>query len=144
MRSALAGGWNPPMPEPTNRSKRTRLLSHLAAGLRAFVVWDLPMDDRPPLHRCEHCGSDAVCPMDWDEIDDERWEIDLRCGECGHSRTTVAGNDEAAAFETVLRRHTARIELAVERLDRERMVVEVEQLAHALLNDLIDADDFAR
>ena len=134
------------MPEPITPPSRTGLPSRLAGALGAIAraLWGPPIRDEVPLHVCERCGSDAVCPVDWDELDDERWEIDLRCGECGHWRKTVADNQEAVAYELRVGRQIERIEAAVERLDRERMVAELEQLTHALRHDLIDAGDFAR
>ena len=133
------------MPEPMTPRRRRSLSSRLAAVLRALVKpWEPPADWGIPLHVCERCGSDAVCPMDWDQVGEEGWDIDLRCGECGHWRTAVARNEEAAAYELRLGRQTERIEAALERLDRERMLCEVEQLVHALRHDLIDAADFAR
>jgi hypothetical protein len=56
----------------------------------------------PGLHHCRGCGRDMVCPLDWHAIDDDHWEIELRCGECGLWRQVVATNAQAADFDIAL------------------------------------------
>src|SRR2546430_13844763 len=31
---------------------------------------------------CPQCGSDRVHPLDWREVEDMRWELDVRCPDC--------------------------------------------------------------
>ena len=101
---------------------------------------------RPPsgLDRCALCHEDRVVPVWWDAVDDERWQMLLRCGECGTFREVVVANDVAKAFELDLARGTEQIRVAAERLDRDRMALETSALINALRRDLIDAGDFAR
>ena len=35
---------------------------------------------------CPQCGSDRVHPLDWREVEDMRWELDVRCPDCRWTR----------------------------------------------------------
>jgi hypothetical protein len=91
---------------------------------------------------CSRCGSDFLCPMDWEPVDDERWCIEARCGECGLWHRLHLTNAQAAAWDVELDRQTQPIQRELRRLDRERMAREVEGFIEALDRDLIDAVDF--
>ena len=93
---------------------------------------------------CEHCGRDFVIPVSWFDLDEERWSIRLRCGECGAWREVRVTNAEAKDFDLTLDRQTAQIRSALDRIDHERMHAECAAFLGALQRDLIDAADFAR
>ena len=95
------------------------------------------------LHECPACRRDMVCPIDWRPVDDERWSIDLRCGECGLAREFVASNAQAADLEATLDTHQREIEHELGRLDAARMVEEVNAFVDALRRNLIFPADFA-
>jgi hypothetical protein len=113
--------WNAPMPGPLSRLLQRR---------------------RPTL-ACSGCGSDFLCPMDWEPADADHWHIDARCGACGLWHGLHLTNAQAAEWDVELDRQTRPIERQLRRLDRERMTREVETFATALRSDLIDAADFA-
>jgi hypothetical protein len=92
---------------------------------------------------CEQCGADFACPLEWESEDEKSWWIRLRCGACGHGREVVVDDAVASAFDEALGRQTARIQRAVDTLDRERMEAEVERFVQALGLGLVDAGDFA-
>ncbi len=71
---------------------------------------------RAGLATCPRCAADMVCPMEWHEIDDERWSMWLRCGQCGFAREEVATNEQADELDGVLRAHRAMIERALAEL----------------------------
>lgn len=96
------------------------------------------------LHECPACHSDMVCPVHWQPRDDDCWEMDLRCGQCGFRREVVASNAQAADFDGALDSRQRTIERALARLDAERMADEVDAFVAALDRDLIDAADFRR
>jgi hypothetical protein len=95
------------------------------------------------LGQCCLCRADAVVPVDWDELDDERWHMLLRCAECETYRDVVVTDDVAKRYEADLQRGMAEIAAALERSDRARMASEVRAFVTALERDLIDAADFA-
>jgi hypothetical protein len=92
---------------------------------------------------CSGCGRDFLCPIDWEPVDDDHWQIDARCGACGLWHALRLTNAQTAAWEVELDRQTRPIQLELRRLDRERMAREAEGFIGALRRDLIDAADFA-
>ena len=95
------------------------------------------------LHQCALCRTEAVVPVWWEDVDEHRWHMLLRCGECGTFRDVIVPNDVARAYERDLDRGTAEIGAALARLDRDRMTVQADAFIVALRRDLIDAGDFA-
>jgi hypothetical protein len=96
------------------------------------------------LHVCEDCRSDYVHPVEWREADSEHWWMRLRCGGCFREREVTVPDAVAQRFGRDLDAAEEEIGRAVEKLDQERMALEVEAFAAALERDLIDAEDFAR
>jgi hypothetical protein len=82
--------------------------------------------------------------MAWEPEGDERWSIDMRCGDCGHSWNLVIGNGRAARFDVELDVDMASISRELRSLDLERMTAEVDAFAAALARDLVEPADFAR
>ena len=95
------------------------------------------------LHQCRICHDDYVAPVWWEELDDERWHMLLRCAQCDTYRDVVVSADVAKAYERDLQRGTDQIGASLERIERERMIAELQVFAAALEHDLIDATDFA-
>ena len=92
---------------------------------------------------CASCRSSIVNPVDWEENDETRWWVRLRCGACGETHETVITNDQAKRLERDLAPGLRKIAETVEKLDRERMLWEVDVFVAALERDLIGAADFA-
>jgi hypothetical protein len=80
----------------------------------------------------------------WESVHEEHWHMVLRCGACGTYREVTVGDDVARAFERDLDRGMSEIRAALQRIDRDRMVIQADAFAIALQRDLIDAADFAR
>ena len=105
-----------------------------------------PIGTRAPgsgLHQCALCHAEAVVPVWWESVGDDRWHMLLRCGACGTFRDVTVGDDVAHAYERDIERGTREIRAELERLDRDRMEVQAVAFAEALQRDLIDAGDFA-
>ena len=96
------------------------------------------------LHLCAFCRANFVVPVAVEEVDEARWRLLLRCGECQTYRDIVVTNDVAERYEQDLERGIAAVAAAYRRVDRERMAADVQVLIIALERDLIDASDFAR
>ena len=92
---------------------------------------------------CAVCGSSVVNPVDWDESDEGRWWVLLRCGECAWSREVIITDDEAQQLERDLEPGFREIARVMARLDRERMARDAESFITALHQDLIGPADFA-
>ncbi|HWK25309.1 MAG TPA: hypothetical protein VNS09_02025 [Solirubrobacter sp.] len=99
-----------------------------------------PVDD--DLHACAACGLDFVNPVDWEPVTPEAWWMRLRCGECEVYREVTVTNAVAERFDLELDRRAVSIHRALAKLDRERMVEQVEALIGALRYDLIEPADF--
>ena len=82
-------------------------------------------------------------PVESEALDDGRWELRLRCGQCGTYRDVVVSDDVAKRYDLDLQRGMAEIAAALERHDHERMTAEARVFIAALRHDLIDAGDFA-
>jgi hypothetical protein len=79
--------------------------------------------------------------VQWHEDGDEHWWIRLRCGECGFVRDVVVSDGDAQRFERELDRGVKEIAAVLRSLERARMATEVDALAVALREDLIDPGD---
>jgi hypothetical protein len=97
-----------------------------------------------PLIVCGACGRRMANPVAWHTIDDSRWWIRLRCGECAWWRDVTVSQEAAERLESDLEPGLRTIASVVARLDRERMRRDVDAFIAELEHDLIDADDFAR
>jgi hypothetical protein len=82
--------------------------------------------------------------VDWHAVDESRWWIRLRCGECATAREVVVSDEAAHLLERDLEPGLREIAEAVARLDRQRMTREVDAFVAEIERDLICADDFAR
>jgi hypothetical protein len=95
------------------------------------------------LHRCQLCDDDSVVPIEAAPLDPGRWEMRLRCGQCGTYREVIVSDRVAKRYDEELNRGMGEIAAALKREDRERMTAEVRVFVAALEHDLIDAEDFA-
>ena len=93
---------------------------------------------------CAACGSRVVNPVAWHESGQTQWWVRLRCGECAWTREVTITDDEAKQLERDLNHGLLAIESTVARLDRERMLSEMELFVTALARDLIGPMDFKR
>lgn len=80
--------------------------------------------------------------MEWGAVDDHRWWVLSRCGDCGVWAEVVLTNAQAATLDLALDRQMAEIRAAADRLDAERMADAVDAFAAALRRDLVVAADF--
>ena len=81
-------------------------------------------------------------PVEAEALDHGRWDLRLRCGQCGTYRDVVVSDDVAKRYESDLQRGMVEIAAALERHDQERMTAEAEVFIAALEHDIIDAEDF--
>jgi hypothetical protein len=119
-----------------------RLLTWLR-GPRHLLATD-DARDRTSLIVCRACRSELANPVDWQAVDESRWWIRLRCGECASAREVVVSDAAAHLLERDLEPGLREIAAAVARLDRQRMTGEVDAFIAGLEHGLICADDFGR
>jgi hypothetical protein len=109
---------------------------------RALKRAQPPTED--DLHCCIACGKDYVNPVEWEPVTPEAWWIQLRCGECHMWREVTVTNQVAEQFDLELDRRADLIHRALAKLDRERMVQQVETMIGALRHGLIEPVDFGK
>jgi hypothetical protein len=96
------------------------------------------------LHHCANCGKDYVNPVNWEPVSPEAWWMQLRCGECEVYREVTVTNKVAERFDVELDRRADILHRTLAKLDRERMVQQVETMIGALRHGLIEPADFTR
>jgi hypothetical protein len=96
------------------------------------------------LETCGLCLGDFVNPVDWEPVGETKWWMRLRCGACDTWREVTVPNTVAARFDLELDRRLDVLTRAADRLDRKRMIADVETMIEALRRGLVDAADFAR
>jgi hypothetical protein len=82
------------------------------------------------LHQCSRCHADFVVPVWWQELDDGRLRLLLRCGQCGTRHDIVVAGDVADRFERDYLRVIG------------EMAADASAFSDALAGDRIGADDF--
>jgi hypothetical protein len=94
------------------------------------------------LHQCQLCHGDFVVPVEVEALDDDRWDLRLRCGECETYRHVVVSDGVAKRYDLDLNRGMDEIADALRLQDHERMTAEARVFIAALEHDLIDGGDF--
>ncbi len=92
---------------------------------------------------CPSCGSGLVQPLRWEERDDGRLELDLRCPECFAWMRGRFDPDDVEALDRTLRTARESLNAAHDQFVTESMEAMAECLEAALARDLVTADDFA-
>ena len=90
---------------------------------------------------CPDCRSDYFVPVWWEEVEDDRLRLLLRCGECDTHHDLVVAGEVADRFEKDYVRVLESMAAQLDRLDRERMAIPASAVATARARDLITAAD---
>ena len=106
---------------------------------------ELESADDPMVRRielCNACGGERVHPVDWQEVEDLRWELALRCPDCEEHQTDTFDQNEVERYDDVLNDATDRLIEELDRVTRENMSEAVERFRRALEHDHIQPFDF--
>ena len=95
-----------------------------------------------PLHICPECDCPLVQPVAWSETEDEQWELELGCPNCGWSTEGVFEQAAVEALEEELDEGLAAMLADLQRLTHANMVEEVDRFVAALVADRILPEDF--
>jgi len=115
----------------------------LASSLRLRLPQDLALE-ASGLSDCALCKRDAVVPVQWEPVGQERWWMFLRCAECGTSREVTVTNAVATRYDEELARGIKEIAKVAHKLEQERMAADADAFVDALRRDFIEPADFAR
>jgi hypothetical protein len=91
---------------------------------------------------CPQCGSDRVHPLDWREVEDMRWELDVRCPDCRWTGGDVYEQPEVERYDDVLLAGAGDLTEELDRITRENMADHLERFRAALDADAITPFDF--
>jgi hypothetical protein len=95
-----------------------------------------------PIELCPQCGGDRVHPLDWREVDDMRWELDLRCPDCRWEGGNVYDQHEVERYDDVLLADAGDMIEELDRITRQNMAEHLERFSAALHADAITPFDF--
>ncbi len=99
-------------------------------------------DGHVELEVCPDCTTDLVYPVSWKELEDEMWEIELRCPNCEWSEQGVFLHADVERFDEVLNSGTDQLIDDLEHLTRANMESEIDRFVSALESDGITPFDF--
>jgi hypothetical protein len=91
---------------------------------------------------CSDCGGDRVHPTEWNEVEEMRWQLALRCPDCEWRHTDTYEAHEVERFDDVLNDATDRIIEELDRVTRENMNEAADRFRAALDSDGITPFDF--
>ena len=98
-----------------------------------------PIED---LHVCGTCESELVYPVDWEEVGETHWEVQLRCPNCEWAGTGVFEQDTVERFDEELDRGTEALVRDLKRMMQANMEDEIERFVNALQAGHIIPEDF--
>ena len=91
---------------------------------------------------CPDCDSDRVHPVDWHEVDERSWRLDVRCPDCRWMGSDVFAQDEVERYDDLLNADTDALIDELERITRQNMADHLERFIRALEDDGIMPIDF--
>jgi hypothetical protein len=91
---------------------------------------------------CGECGGDRVHPTDWNEVEELRWQLALRCPDCEWRTLETYDAAEVERYDDVLNDATDRLIEELDRVTRENMNEAVDRFRSALESDGIMPFDF--
>lgn len=70
------------------------------------------------LEVCRSCPSRLVQPVQWRQLGDDLWEIDLRCPDCDRTSRECVPREAVARYDQVMRRARLSLERHLEAIER--------------------------
>jgi hypothetical protein len=120
-------------------------LVYLQNGWRQTATVDAGAPARTRVRRielCPQCGGDRVHPLDWREVEDMRWDLDLRCPDCRWEGGQVYDQPEVERYDDVLLAEAGDMIEELDRITRQNMAEHLERFSAALHADAITPFDF--
>ena len=120
-------------------------LVYLQNGWHQTATFDVGAPARTRVLRielCPQCEGDRVHPLDWREVDDMRWELDLRCPDCRWEGGGVYDQVDVERYDDVLLAEAGDMIEELDRITRQNMAEHLERFSAALHADAITPFDF--
>lgn len=118
------------------------LAANAAEPATEAVSADDPASPVRQIELCPECDSDRVHPVDWHEVDEHHWRLDVRCPDCRWMGSDVFAQDEVERYDDLLSAGTDLLIEELERITRENMADSLERFIRALDDDGIMPIDF--
>ena len=131
---------NSPPPDHKQYVRKVTLPSGKTIEVISFE--DLAPTTAPGLHICPECASDLVYPVAWEEADQSRWEVSLRCPNCEWTITGIFNEDAIQRFDDTLDRGTEALVADLRQLTRANMEEDVERFVAAISAGHLLPEDF--
>jgi hypothetical protein len=128
--------------------KTVEIVYYQASGGRDPVISDVHEIEHGAglqvrqLEVCGGCGGDRVHPTEWDEVEEMRWQLALRCPDCEWRHSDTYEAHEVERFDDVLNDATDRMIEELDRVTRENMNEAADRFRAALDSDGIMPFDF--
>jgi hypothetical protein len=132
---------NSPPADHKQYIRKVKLPSGKTIEVISFEDLTEPSTD-PGLHICPDCASDLVYPVAWEEADNTRWEVSLRCPNCEWGVTGVFEEDTIQRFDDMLDRGTEALVGDLRQLTRANMEEDVERFVTAITAGHVLPEDF--
>jgi hypothetical protein len=94
------------------------------------------------LHVCPRCSAGLVYPLDWEEVEPTRWEVELRCPNCEWHQVETFPQDVVDRFDDELDQGMDALLRDLRQLTRANMEEEIARFTLALSSDAIWPMDF--
>jgi hypothetical protein len=120
-------------------------LVYLQYGWHPTATVDAEASARPRVRRielCPQCEGDRVHPLDWREVEDMRWNLDLRCPDCRWEGGDAFDQTEVERYDDVLLAEAGDMIEELDRITRQNMAEHLERFSAALEADAITPFDF--
>jgi hypothetical protein len=91
---------------------------------------------------CPSCDGERVHPLDWHEVENQRWRLEVRCPDCRWQDEDVYHQPEIERYDDLLAADTDLLIDELERFTRENMEEHLERFRLALEQDVIEPMDF--
>ena len=133
---------------PDNNHHVRRVVLPSGRSIEVVYVENDPVSARPSsfgvreLHVCPECEQHLVYPTEWEEHDELRWEVSLRCPNCEWFAIDIYAQELVDRFDEVLDSGTEALVRDLKRLTRANMEDEIERFARALHADAVLPEDF--
>ena len=101
-----------------------------------------PAPEARRIELCPGCFGERVHPLEWREVEDRRWQLEVRCPDCRWRTVGVFEQAEIDRYDDLLAAETDRLIAELERFTRENMEEHLERFRLALEQDVIEPMDF--
>ncbi len=95
-----------------------------------------------PLEHCHRCKQDLCYPTAWAEIEDDQWQLWLRCPNCENCPKITATHEEVERYDEILNQGTDALIDQTEQLSQHNFACWADDFIEAINNDAIWPEDF--